>query len=52
MQWGLVGYAPRSWLSDAARFTSRHNPPPSMRAVSALKNRFGGHAVKRIPRSG
>jgi 6-phosphogluconate dehydrogenase (decarboxylating) len=44
MQWGLAGHDPR--------FASRHDLPPAMRDVSALKNRFGGHAVQRAPRSG
>lgn len=48
----MAGYDLRSWLSGVARFTSRHNLPPSMRAVPALKNQFGGNAVKQIPRSG
>ena len=30
-----------------ARFTSRQDDSPAMKAVSALRNQFGGHAVKR-----
>jgi 6-phosphogluconate dehydrogenase len=35
-----------------ARFASRQQDSPTMKAVSALRNQFGGHAVKRISRSG
>ncbi len=35
-----------------ARFASRQEQSPTMKAVSALRNQFGGHAVKRIPLSG
>jgi 6-phosphogluconate dehydrogenase len=35
-----------------ARFASRQEGSPTMKAVSALRNQFGGHAVKRISRSG
>jgi 6-phosphogluconate dehydrogenase len=35
-----------------ARFASRQEDSPTMKAVSALRNQFGGHAVKRIPLSG
>lgn len=35
-----------------ARFASRQEESPTMKAVSALRNQFGGHAVKRIPLSG
>jgi 6-phosphogluconate dehydrogenase len=35
-----------------ARFASRQDDSPTMRAVSALRNQFGGHAVKRISESG
>jgi 6-phosphogluconate dehydrogenase len=35
-----------------ARFASRQEDSPTMKAVSALRNQFGGHAVKRISRSG
>lgn len=35
-----------------ARFASRQEDSPSMKAVSALRNQFGGHAVKRISESG
>jgi 6-phosphogluconate dehydrogenase len=35
-----------------ARFASRQDDSPSMKAVSALRNQFGGHAVKRISESG
>ena len=30
-----------------ARFTSRQDDSPAMKAVSALRNQFGGHAVKK-----
>lgn len=35
-----------------ARFASRQIDSPTMKAVSALRNQFGGHAVKRTPLSG
>jgi 6-phosphogluconate dehydrogenase len=35
-----------------ARFASRQDDSPTMKAVSALRNQFGGHAVKRVPLSG
>jgi 6-phosphogluconate dehydrogenase len=35
-----------------ARFLSRQDDSPTMKAVAALRNQFGGHAVKRIPLSG
>ncbi|MBI3217775.1 MAG: decarboxylating 6-phosphogluconate dehydrogenase [Mycobacterium sp.] len=35
-----------------ARFASRQEDSPTMKAVSALRNQFGGHAVKRISQSG
>jgi 6-phosphogluconate dehydrogenase len=35
-----------------ARFASRQDDSPAMKAVSALRNQFGGHAVKRIGLSG
>jgi 6-phosphogluconate dehydrogenase len=35
-----------------ARFASRQGDSPTMKAVSALRNQFGGHAVKRISESG
>ena len=35
-----------------ARFASRQEQSPTMKAVSALRNQFGGHAVKRTPLSG
>jgi len=35
-----------------ARFASRQDDSPAMRAVSALRNQFGGHAVKRVSESG
>jgi 6-phosphogluconate dehydrogenase len=35
-----------------ARFASRQEDSPTMKCVSALRNQFGGHAVKRIPLSG
>ena len=30
-----------------ARFTSRQDDSPAMKAVAALRNQFGGHAVRR-----
>lgn len=35
-----------------ARFASRQQDSPAMKAVSALRNQFGGHAVKRVSESG
>lgn len=35
-----------------ARFLSRQDDSPTMKAVSALRNQFGGHAVKRVSQSG
>ena len=35
-----------------ARFASRPEDSPTMKAVSALRNQFGGHAVKRVGLSG
>jgi 6-phosphogluconate dehydrogenase len=35
-----------------ARFASRQDDSPTMKAVSALRNQFGGHAVKRNGLSG
>ncbi len=35
-----------------ARFASRQDDSPAMKAVSALRNQFGGHAVQRISESG
>jgi 6-phosphogluconate dehydrogenase len=35
-----------------ARFLSRQAESPTMKAVAALRNQFGGHAVKRISKSG
>jgi 6-phosphogluconate dehydrogenase len=35
-----------------ARFASRQDDSPTMKAVSALRNQFGGHAVTRISESG
>jgi 6-phosphogluconate dehydrogenase len=35
-----------------ARFLSRQDESPTMKAVSALRNQFGGHAVKRVSQSG
>lgn len=35
-----------------ARFASRQEDSPTMKAVSALRNQFGGHAVQRISTSG
>ena len=35
-----------------ARFASRQDESPTMKAVSALRNQFGGHAVQRVPLSG
>jgi 6-phosphogluconate dehydrogenase len=30
-----------------SRFTSRQDDSPAMKAVAALRNQFGGHAVKK-----
>lgn len=35
-----------------ARFLSRQEDSPTMKAVAALRNQFGGHAVKRVSESG
>lgn len=35
-----------------ARFLSRQEDSPTMKAVAALRNQFGGHAVQRISQSG
>jgi 6-phosphogluconate dehydrogenase len=35
-----------------ARFQSRQEDSPTMKAVAALRNQFGGHAVQRISKSG
>jgi 6-phosphogluconate dehydrogenase len=35
-----------------ARFLSRQDDSPTMKAVAALRNQFGGHAVKRVSTSG
>jgi 6-phosphogluconate dehydrogenase len=35
-----------------ARFLSRQEDSPTMKAVAALRNQFGGHAVQRISKSG
>lgn len=35
-----------------ARFLSRQEDSPTMKAVAALRNQFGGHAVQRISESG
>jgi 6-phosphogluconate dehydrogenase len=35
-----------------ARFASRQDDSPTMKAVAALRNQFGGHAVKRVGLSG
>jgi 6-phosphogluconate dehydrogenase len=35
-----------------ARFLSRQDQSPTMKAVAALRNQFGGHAVKRVSESG
>ena len=35
-----------------ARFASRQEDSPAMKAVAALRNQFGGHAVKRVGLSG
>jgi 6-phosphogluconate dehydrogenase len=32
-----------------ARFVSRQNDSPAMKAVAALRNQFGGHAVQKTP---
>ncbi|MEP7739982.1 phosphogluconate dehydrogenase (NAD(+)-dependent, decarboxylating) [Nocardioides sp. 31GB23] len=35
-----------------ARFVSRQDDSPAMKAVAAMRNQFGGHAVKGVERSG
>lgn len=35
-----------------ARFLSRQDDSPTIKAVAALRNQFGGHAVKRVSTSG
>ncbi len=35
-----------------ARFLSRQDDSPAMKAVAALRNQFGGHAVHRVSQSG
>jgi 6-phosphogluconate dehydrogenase len=35
-----------------ARFLSRQHDSPTMKAVAALRNQFGGHAVQRVSQSG
>ena len=35
-----------------ARFLSRQEDSPTMKAVAALRNQFGGHAVQRVSQSG
>jgi 6-phosphogluconate dehydrogenase len=35
-----------------ARFLSRQDESPTMQAVAALRNQFGGHAVQRVSKSG
>lgn len=35
-----------------ARFASRQSDSPAMKAVAALRNQFGGHAVQRVSESG
>lgn len=35
-----------------ARFLSRQEDSPTMKAVAALRNQFGGHAVQRVSESG
>ena len=35
-----------------ARFLSRQHDSPTMKAVAALPNQFGGHAVQRVSQSG
>ena len=34
-----------------ARFVSRQDDSPAMKMVAALRNQFGGHAVKSLGRS-
>ena len=35
-----------------ARFLSRQDDSPTMKAVAALRNQFGGHAIQRVSKSG
>ncbi len=40
--------APAITASIFARFVSRQDDSPAMKAVAALRNQFGGHAVKKL----
>jgi len=35
-----------------ARFTSRQDDSPAMKAIAAMRNQFGGHAVRTEPPRG
>ena len=48
----LLAAEPLISASLFACFASRQDEPPTMKAVAALRNQFGGHAVKRVPLSG
>lgn len=39
--------APAITAALFARFTSRQDDSPAMRAIATLRNEFGGHAVRR-----
>lgn len=61
MQLGLVGlgkmgFTMRQRLSEPGHevigYASRQDHSPTMKAVSAPRNQFGGHAVQRVPLSG
>ena len=43
--WAWVGQA-RKMASSFARFSSRQDDSPAMKAVAAMRNQFGGHAVQ------
>ena len=46
----LLGFwaAPVMTAALYARFTSRQDDSPAMKAVAALRNQFGGHAVTKV----
>ena len=43
---------PRSPPSLFARFASRQDDSPAMKAIAAMRNQFGGHAVQTEPPAG
>jgi 6-phosphogluconate dehydrogenase len=50
VQEGVENAVPMPVISSAlfARFVSRQDDSPAMKAVAALRNQFGGHAVKAV----